>query len=261
MDETAPGRRWQRGLGERLGEGPAGRLAGLAGRAASAAVHRGHRWVRRAGAVSAERPAGLRFHYLGGGTRLAFPQGTVFGERWISVGAFCIVAEQVTLTAGLAPGDELPGAEPVLRIGDGCVIGRGSHLVSRLGITLGDHVFLGPNVYLTDHNHGYEDTAAPIGTQLPGFAPVVIGAGSWLGANSVVLPGTELGRNTVVAAGCVVRGSFPDHAVLAGVPARMVRRWDAEEGWMPPLRVTGVGTDAGGGGGSGGRKEAEAGPP
>jgi hypothetical protein len=34
----------------------------------------------------------------------------------------------------------------------------------------------------------------------------------------------------------VVRGTFPDHAVLAGVPARMVRRWDPAEGWQPALR-------------------------
>jgi acetyltransferase-like isoleucine patch superfamily enzyme len=52
----------------------------------------------------------------------------------------------------------------------------------------------------------------------------------------VLLPGTRLGRNTVVAAGAVVRGEFPDHAVLAGVPARMVRRWDPESGWQPALR-------------------------
>jgi serine acetyltransferase len=45
-----------------------------------------------------------------------------------------------------------------------------------------------------------------------------------------------LGRNTVVAAGAVVRGTFPDHAVLAGVPAQIVRSYDAGSGWRPPLR-------------------------
>ncbi|OIV37610.1 acyltransferase [Mangrovactinospora gilvigrisea] len=218
------------------GRGPLRRTVRTAlERAASSAVHRTERLVRRVGAITAERPGGHRFGRLDGGTTLAWPQGTLFGERWISIGAYCVVAEQVTLTAGLAPGDELDSEDPILEIGDGCVIGRGSHLVGRTGIALGDHVYLGPGVYITDHNHTYTDTAAPIGTQWPVFAPVRIGAGSWLGANAVVLPGTVLGRNTVVAAGCIVRGEFPDHAVLAGVPARMVRRYDPAEGWVPPL--------------------------
>jgi acetyltransferase-like isoleucine patch superfamily enzyme len=61
---------------------------------------------------------------------------------------------------------------------------------------------------------------------------VRIGSGSWLGANVVILPGTELGRNTVVAAGAVVRGVFPDRVVLGGVPARVLRHYDAVNGWQ-----------------------------
>jgi acetyltransferase-like isoleucine patch superfamily enzyme len=54
---------------------------------------------------------------------------------------------------------------------------------------------------------------------------VRIGSGSWLGANSVILPGTQLGDHCVVAAGAVVRGEFASHTVLAGVPARIVREF------------------------------------
>jgi acetyltransferase-like isoleucine patch superfamily enzyme len=48
----------------------------------------------------------------------------------------------------------------------------------------------------------------------------------------VVLPGTVLGRNVVVGAGAVVRGTFPDHCVIAGVPARIVRRYVPGSGWV-----------------------------
>ncbi len=51
------------------------------------------------------------------------------------------------------------------------------------------------------------------------------------------LPGARLGRNVVVAAGAVVRGEVPDHAVVAGAPAKVVRSWDPENGWQPPLRT------------------------
>lgn len=64
-----------------------------------------------------------------------------------------------------------------------------------------------------------------------------IGPGCWLGTGAVILPGARLGRNVVVAAGAVVRGDVPDHAVVAGAPARIVRRWQPETGWQPPLRT------------------------
>ena len=61
---------------------------------------------------------------------------------------------------------------------------------------------------------------------------MAVGSGSWLGANVVILPGAVLGQHVVVAAGAVVRGVFPDRCVVAGVPARMVRRWLPDRGWV-----------------------------
>jgi hypothetical protein len=66
---------------------------------------------------------------------------------------------------------------------------------------------------------------------------VEIGPGCWIGTGAVILPGARIGRNVVVAAGAVVRGTVPDHAVVAGAPARVVRRWTPDEGWQPPLRT------------------------
>jgi len=63
-------------------------------------------------------------------------------------------------------------------------------------------------------------------------ASVRIGSGSWLGANVVVLPGTDIGEHVIVAAGAVVRGVIPDRCVVAGVPARVVRRWLPGRGWV-----------------------------
>jgi len=99
-------------------------------------------------------------------------------------------------------------------------------------VDIGSDVQTGPYVYITDQNHGYEDPDEVVHVQWPNDVPVIIGDGSWLGTGVVVLPGTELGRNTVVAAGAVVRGVFPDHCVLAGVPARIVRRYVPGSGWV-----------------------------
>lgn len=201
-------------------------------------LHRAWWWVRWAGAIGPEDQLGRRFSSFGEAAILAFPQGDVFGEEHIAVGAGTMVAPHVSLSVGMAPGQPLPpgATSPVLRIGARCSLGRGNHFVAHRSLVIGDDVISGPNCYVTDQNHAYGDPTVPIREQWPAEDPVAVGDGSWLGAGCVLLPGTRLGRNTVVAAGAVVRGEFPDHAVLVGVPARMVRRWTPEGGWQPELR-------------------------
>jgi acetyltransferase-like isoleucine patch superfamily enzyme len=162
---------------------------------------------------------------------MAFPTGSVFGEAGIEIGADTLIGQQVSISAGMLPGQDLFQLT-LLTIGDRCVIGRGSHIIAHQSITIGDDVWTGPYVYITDQNHGYEDLDVPIGRQFPVNRPVSIGAGSWLGAGSIILPGASIGRNVVVAAGSVVRGAIPDRCVVAGVPARVIREHSAD-GWRP----------------------------
>jgi carbonic anhydrase/acetyltransferase-like protein (isoleucine patch superfamily) len=196
-------------------------------------VHWGWEAAQRAGKVTADTPAARRFAAFGPKSTIAFPPGTVFGERWIAIGTETLIGALVTLSAGMVPGQDL-GPAPVLRIGDRCVIGRGSHIVAHHGLVIGDDVFAGPYVYITDQNHGYADPDMPIGRQMPRNAPVWIGPGSWLGTGTVVLPGSRIGRNVVIAAGSVVRGTLPDHCVAAGVPAKVVREYVPGGGWWHP---------------------------
>lgn len=188
------------------------------------------RWLTSAGQTTAGTEAARRFAAFGEGSTMAFPPGIVFGERYISIGAHTLIGANVTISAGFVPGLYL-GEVPLIRIGDGCVLGCGSHVIGHRSIDVADDVFTGPNVYITDQNHGYENPDMPIGKQWPNDAPVRIGSGCWIGANAVILPGTVLGRNVVVAAGSVVRGEFPDHCVVGGVPAKVLRRYEAVTGW------------------------------
>jgi acetyltransferase-like isoleucine patch superfamily enzyme len=199
----------------------------------SGMVHEAWRVLQQAGTITAESPAGRRFAAFGPRSLMAFPTGAVFGERWIEVGDKTMIGAQVTLCAGMTPGQDL-GDSPVLRIGRGCVIGRGSHIVAHSSIVIGDDVFTGPYVYVTDQNHSYSDPDTPIGRQWPVNSTVSIGSGTWLGAGCIVLPGARIGRNVVVAAGSVVRGTVPDRCVVAGVPAKIVREYQAGVGWSRP---------------------------
>ncbi|MFY9891319.1 MAG: acyltransferase [Streptosporangiaceae bacterium] len=199
----------------------------------AAAVQGAWRRLQQAGTVTAETAAGRRFAAFGPCSMMAFPTGAVYGERWIEVGDMCMIAELVTLCAGMAPGHDL-GPDPVLRIGDRCVIGRGSNIIAHHSLEIGDDVFTGPYVYITDQNHSYADTEVPVGRQWPVNSSVVIGAGTWLGTGAVILPGAAIGRNVVVAAGAVVRGKVPDYAVVGGVPAKVIREYVAGSGWAAP---------------------------
>ena len=134
----------------------------------------------------------------------------------------------MTLSAGMGPGQEMV-TEPVVRIGDRCLIGRGTAIVGHFSIEIGDDVFTGMNVYITDQNHGYENLDQPIGVQIPSEEAVTIGSGSWIGSGAIVLPGARIGAHVVVGANSVVRGGIPDHSVVVGVPARGVRHHDGTE--------------------------------
>jgi len=188
------------------------------------------------GTIGPGDPRGRRYAAFGPGSAISFPPGGVAGERWIRIGSNTLIGQHVSLAAGMA--EEGPLAHTggdIIVIGDRCNIGRGSSIVGIRSIQIGDDVTTGPNVYITDHNHSYADPHVPITRQWPNEAPVRIGDGCWLGAGAVVLAGATLGRNVTVGAGAVVRGAIPDHSVVAGSPAKVVRQLVDGE-WCPPLR-------------------------
>ena len=112
-----------------------------------------------------------------------------------------------------------------LIIGDGSWIGQQCFLHSGGGITIGENVGVGPGVKILTSSHALHlSTTLPIMHRPLIFEPVEIGDGCDLGVNSVILPGVKLGRNVQVGAGAVVTKSFPDDSVIAGVPAKMIRK-------------------------------------
>ena len=176
-----------------------------------------------------------RFGSLGAGSWLAFPPGDHLNPHAVHIGADCYVGEGVTLAVGLPIEVFPPDCEPVIVIGDRTIIGKGSFVVARERVEIEADVTLAPNVYITDHSHTYADPWLPVGQQLPHCEPVRVGAGTWIATNVVVLPGADIGRNCAIAAGAVVRGTIPDHSLVAGVPGRVLRRWTPSKGWQPPL--------------------------
>lgn len=195
-------------------------------------VQRGWDELARRAAIGPGQRRARRFGRFGDGSAICFPVAALFGEQYIRIGAGTVVGPYASLSAGVAPG-HVPERDPVITIGDRCVIGKGSGVVGHLSIEIGDDVWTGHHVYVTDANHGYADIALPVGAQFAAPRPVRIGAGSWLGHGSIVLPGATIGRHVVVGAGSVVTGELPDFSVAVGNPARVVRRHVTGEGWVP----------------------------
>ena len=194
-------------------------------------VHAAWRWIERVGEIVPGTRVGDAFGTLGEASCIGFPTATLMNLGSIHIGSRTLIGRQVTLSVGYAPGaDRLP--ERGLVIGDRCVIGARSSLTAHESIVMGDDVWCGQDVFVSDASHGYQDASVPIGCQLGEHQPVTIGAGTWIGHGSIILPGTTIGRNVVVAAGSVVRGTVEDHTVVGGAPARVLRRFEPGVGWV-----------------------------
>jgi len=177
------------------------------------------------------------FRSFGDHSAICAPVTALFGERYIEIGSHSIIGPYCSISAGVSPDHDL-GDRTVIRIGDRTVIGRNSSIAGHLDIELGDDIWTGPNVYITDENHGYEDVLEPIGRQFSEPRKVVIGSGSWLGTNVTVLPGVTIGEHVAVGAGAVVTRDIPAFSVAVGNPARVIRRYDPAEGWIRPASVS-----------------------
>jgi len=179
----------------------------------------------RLSVIAAVGPAsrrGKKFGAFGEGSIICFPPTSLMNEQYIEIGCGTMIGPHVALSAGMVPGQECV-SKPVVRIGDRCLIGRGSGIVGHFSIDIGDDVWTGHHVYITDQNHGYENVDIPISKQSMPEKPVRIGSGSWLGHGTVVLPGADIGEHVVIGANSVVTGVIPPFSVAVGAPARVVK--------------------------------------
>jgi acetyltransferase-like isoleucine patch superfamily enzyme len=113
-----------------------------------------------------------------------------------------------------------------LEFGDFVFVGRGSEFDVIERVSVGDHTVIAPGCFITDHGHGMSPVAR-VDEQRGIAKPVTIGSDVWLGAKVVVVAGVSIGDGAVVGASSVVTRDVPAMAVVAGVPARLLRYRDA----------------------------------
>jgi acetyltransferase-like isoleucine patch superfamily enzyme len=107
-------------------------------------------------------------------------------------------------------------------IGDHTRIGLHNTIIGPVDI--GNHVNLAQGITVTALNHNFSDTNKRIDEQGVSTNPVTIEDDVWVGANAVILPGVTIGEHCVVAAGAVVTKDVPPHSLVAGVPAKVIKK-------------------------------------
>lgn len=111
-----------------------------------------------------------------------------------------------------------------LVIGDNTHLGISNTIIGPVAIF--DNVIIGQNVTISGLNHNYSDPNKPISEQGVDTCPIIIEDNVWIGANSVVLPGILIGKNSIIGAGSVVTKDVPSYSVAVGNPAKVIKMYD-----------------------------------
>ncbi len=111
-------------------------------------------------------------------------------------------------------------------IGDNVLVMNGVRISSATHIKIGDDCMLANYCYLTDADwHDIHDRTQLIGKS----APIILEHGVWIGDSAIVCKGVHIGEHSIVGAGSVVTRNVPANVVVAGNPARVVKRLDPKK--------------------------------
>lgn len=111
-----------------------------------------------------------------------------------------------------------------IEIGRKCLIGEYSVIRGQGGVHIGDRVYTSPFTQIIAVNHVFDDPDRPFVEQGITAEGIVIEDDVWLGAGAIITDGVRVGKGAVIAAGAVVTEDIPPYTVVAGVPARPLRK-------------------------------------
>ena len=165
------------------------------------------------------------FKSFGSGTVMCSPM-LITHPECVEIGNRVHIRDGLRMEAITAWGDQR--FAPHIRIEDNVSIEQNAHITCANHLTIKKNTVILFNVTITDIDHAYEAIDVNILQQPLKINQVTIGEFCFIGAGSKIFSGTTLGRQCIVAANSVVRGVFPDYTVIAGAPARAIKRYNTQ---------------------------------
>ena len=120
-----------------------------------------------------------------------------------------------------------------LVIGKNCKLGDNVHIVANEKVIIGDNCLMASKIFISDTSHGhYSNTAIDSAPDVPPderplfMRPVSIGNNVWIGENVCILLGVSIGDGCIIAANSVVNRDVHNNCMVAGSPAKVIKRWN-----------------------------------
>lgn len=169
-------------------------------------------------------------------TKLFYPQCRLI-RRPIYMRGKASLSGAKNLTLGRGCRFDLSGEKETLFIGENCQFGDYTHIVAHEKVEIGNNCLLASKIFISDTSHGaYDNTDDTSKPDVPPnkrklvTEPVKIGDNVWIGENVVILSGVEIGDGCIIGANSVVIRNVEKNSIVAGVPARYLKKWDDTEG-------------------------------
>lgn len=159
------------------------------------------------------------YHQRGKNTRIfKYARLDLLPSKPFTIGHDSVVEDFTLLNNGLG----------ALHIGNHVFLGASNVVIGP--VTIEDHVMTAQNVVISGLNHGFDNVQTAFRYQPCTTSEIVIGEGSWIGANVVITAGVRVGKFSVVAAGSVVTKNVDDYTIVAGNPARVLKQFNHKSG-------------------------------
>lgn len=152
--------------------------------------------------------------------------GKVILEKDVQLSAYDNGAIHLGKNVKICECSKLLACDGKIIIGDSCQLGDYNYITGQGGVTIQDNVLFASHVNIISNEHIYENIEMPIVSQKCIKKKILIKEGSWIGISSTILGGTIIGKNCVVGANSLVKGEFPDYCVIAGNPAKVIKKYD-----------------------------------
>ncbi|MBD5267199.1 MAG: acetyltransferase [Bacteroides sp.] len=120
-----------------------------------------------------------------------------------------------------------------IKIGNKVQMNDSVHIAALESVTIGDNVLIASHVYISDNSHGcYKGGDDDTSPSIPPVSryyfvnPVKIGSNVWIGESAMIMPGVTIGNGAIIGAHAVVNRSIPDNCIAAGIPAKIIKRYN-----------------------------------